>query len=149
MINDEKYMQRAIDIAKKSSEEIPVGVVIVKDNQIISESYNSQHQDKKLISHAEIKALILAELKMDNKNIQSCTVYTTCEPCTMCAGALIYAKVDRIVYGATMSDIDPENNRIKVTIESLVENKVNAPIINQCMRQECVNSLYKRFVKLL
>jgi tRNA(Arg) A34 adenosine deaminase TadA len=62
----------------------------------------------------------------------------------MCAGALIYAKVGRIVYGATMGDIDPENKRIRVTIESLVENKINPPIINQYMHQECIDSLYKR-----
>lgn len=135
-------MMQAIKIARKSKEKIPVGVIIVKDGVVLAKSYNSQHEDNLITSHAEIKALEKSEKRLNQKNIIGCTVYTTCEPCTMCAGALFYAKVDKIVYGATMADIDPDNERIKLTIEYLASQKQNPPQIMQIMRDQCIAELY-------
>lgn len=142
-MNDSDFMLLAIKAASSSKETIPVGVVIVKDGVLLATSHNSQHLDHDMTSHAELKALRIAERQLNNKNITGCTLYTTCEPCTMCASALFYANISKIVYGASMADIDPDNSRIMLSINELAHKMSNPPAIKQFMHNECFTRLYK------
>lgn len=142
-MNDNKYMARAIELAKRSTEPIPCGVVIVKDGKIIAEAHNSQHTDYDVTAHAEMKALRHAGQTLKLKNIEGASAYSTCEPCSMCASALIYGRVNRIVYGMPIADIDHDNKRIKVTVEELAGRSPRPiTVISKCMYEECAN-LYK------
>ncbi len=145
---DTKYMTRAIALAKKSTEPIPCGVVIVKNHKIIAEAYNSQHTDYDVTAHAEMKALRLAGASLKVKNIDGASAYSTCEPCSMCASALIYGRINKIVYGMPIADIDHDNKRIKVTVEDLAK-KSPRPItvISKCMYDECAELYQERLEK--
>jgi len=98
---DERYMRAAIDAAKVAEEngDVPIGAVIVYNNQIIGKAYNQREQLKDPTAHAEIIALTQAAAFMESWRLNGCTIYVTLEPCAMCAGALVLARVDRLVYG--------------------------------------------------
>jgi tRNA(adenine34) deaminase len=100
---DETWMQRAIDIARGALDynEVPVGAVIVDaDGNLLAEASNRTITDTDPTAHAEILALRLAAQKVGNYRLVGTTVYSTIEPCAMCAGALVNARVKRLVYGA-------------------------------------------------
>lgn len=99
---DEKYMRQAINQAKKAYalNEVPIGCVIVCDNKIIARGYNRRNTDKTTLSHAEINAIKKAAKKLGDWRLEGCTIYITLEPCQMCAGALVQARIDRAVVGA-------------------------------------------------
>ncbi len=98
---DVKYMKAAIKEAKKAYalKEVPIGCVIVYDNKIIARGYNRRNTDKNTLSHAEITAIRKASKKLGDWRLEGCTLYVTLEPCQMCAGAIVQARVDRVVIG--------------------------------------------------
>lgn len=98
----EVWMQKAIDLAYVAAEisEVPVGAVIVRDNQIIGEGYNQPIGTSDPTAHAEIMALRDAAGKENNYRLPGSTLYVTIEPCTMCVGAMIHARIGTIVFGA-------------------------------------------------
>lgn len=100
---DEYYMARALELAKQGQAlgEVPVGAIIVKDGQIIGEGFNQPISSHDPTAHAEIVALRDAALRIENYRLIDCTLYVTIEPCTMCAGSLIHARIKRLVFGAT------------------------------------------------
>ena len=100
---DEYYMLRALELAKKGEAlgEVPVGAVIVKDGEIIGEGFNQPISSRDPTAHAEIVALRDAASHIENYRLTGCTLYVTIEPCTMCAGSLIHARIKRLVFGAT------------------------------------------------
>ena len=104
MLNlDEIYMQQAFKealIAKKK-DEVPVGSVIVYEKKIIAKSHNMSIRLCDPTAHAEIQAITSACNYLKSRYLENCTIYTTLEPCIMCAGALFWAKIGRIVYGAS------------------------------------------------
>ena len=95
-------MRQALREAEKAAAtgEVPVGAVIVNNNQIIARSHNQTEQLHDVTAHAEIIALTAAANHLDSKYLKGCTLYVTLEPCVMCAGALQWAQLDRLVYGA-------------------------------------------------
>ena len=99
---DQKWMAHALLLADKaeSLDEIPVGAVLVKDNRIVAEGWNLSIGNHDACGHAEIRALREGGKKMQNYRLIDCTLYVTLEPCPMCAGALVHARVKRVVYGA-------------------------------------------------
>ncbi len=99
---DEKWMGRAIELAKEATEagEVPVGALIVKDGVIISEAYNLRETNRSATAHAEILAIEEACKRLGGWRLTDCTLYVTLEPCPMCAGALMNARIGRVVYGA-------------------------------------------------
>jgi len=101
----EKYMKIAINEAKKAYKkgDIPVGAVIVKNNKIISKSYNKKEKNNCPIDHAEILVIKKACKKLKTWHLDGCTLYVTMEPCLMCAGALIQSRIEKIVYGVENS----------------------------------------------
>lgn len=98
---DEKYMRQALRQAEKAwaLDEVPIGAVLVCDNRIIARGYNRRNTDKNTISHAEITAISRGSKKLGDFRLEGCTLYVTLEPCQMCAGAIVQARVDRVVIG--------------------------------------------------
>ena len=99
---DEKWMVLAIEQAKLAEkiEEVPVGAVLVQDNQLIASAHNQPIANNDPTAHAEIQLLRVAGKKLNNYRLPNTTLYVTLEPCTMCLGAMIHARVSRVVFGA-------------------------------------------------
>ena len=99
---DEKFMKQALLQAKKAKElgEVPIGCVIVQDGKVIGRGYNRRNTDKSTLSHAEITAIRKASKKINDWRLEECTLYVTLEPCQMCAGAIVQARVKEVVIGA-------------------------------------------------
>lgn len=95
-------MQRAMEQARaaRATEEVPVGAVIVRDGRLIAEAHNLTRTDDDPTAHAEMVALRRASARLGTSRLLECTMYVTLEPCAMCAGALVLAKVRRLVYAA-------------------------------------------------
>lgn len=98
---DEKYMKEALKQAKKAYdlEETPIGCVIVHEGKIIARGYNRRNIDKSPLAHAEIAAIKKASKKLGDWRLEECTLYVTLEPCQMCAGAIIQARIPCVVVG--------------------------------------------------
>lgn len=104
---DSYFMQRAIDLAEKgidSNAGGPFGAVIVKDNKIISEGYNKVTSTNDPTAHAEIIAIKEACKKLNSFQLDDCTIYTSCEPCPMCLGAIYWARPKKVFYGCNRED---------------------------------------------
>ena len=101
-MDDEKYMRRALELARKaaSEDETPIGAVIVYRDQIIGEGYNRRNQTGNPLCHAEIEAIHQAAGYLKDWRLEECTMYVTLEPCPMCAGAIVQARIPRVVLGA-------------------------------------------------
>ena len=102
-MNDSAWMQHAIDEARAAAAmgEVPVGCVIVKDGAVIARGHNLRESDKDPTAHAEMIAIRAAAKATGDHRLNGATAYVTLEPCPMCAGALVHARVDRVVYGCT------------------------------------------------
>ena len=98
----ELFMVQAFKLAEMAYEkdEVPVGAVIVKDGRIIGKGYNQTEMLKDATAHAEMLAISSACATLNNKYLNGCTLYVTLEPCPMCAGAIIWSKIDRVVFAA-------------------------------------------------
>ena len=99
---DEKYMKEAIKQAKKAYAigEVPIGCVIVYQDKIIGRGYNRRTIDNNTLAHAELAAIRKASRKMNDWRLEDCTMYITLEPCQMCAGAIVQARIPKVVIGA-------------------------------------------------
>ncbi|MBX2847460.1 MAG: tRNA adenosine(34) deaminase TadA [Acidiferrobacterales bacterium] len=95
-------MQRALRLAKTAEEleEVPVGAIIIKDNQVLGEGFNTPISANDASAHAEIQAIRAACQQQDNYRLPSSTLYVTLEPCSMCAGAIVHARIERVVIAA-------------------------------------------------
>lgn len=102
MEQDERYMKEAIRQAKKAYalREVPIGCVIVYEGKIIARGYNRRNTDKNTLAHAELIAIKKASKKLGDWRLEGCTIYITLEPCQMCAGAIVQARVTRAVIGS-------------------------------------------------
>jgi tRNA(adenine34) deaminase len=100
---DIKWMKSALELARKAEAvgEVPVGAVLVKDNQLIAEGWNQPITSHDATSHAEIMAMREAGIKLNNYRLVDTVMYVTLEPCSMCVGAMIHARVGKVVYGAS------------------------------------------------
>ena len=93
-------MRRAIDLAKKANGEIPVGAIIVKDGEILAETFNQKEVLNDVTAHAEILAIREAEKKLGRWRLDDCEMYVTLEPCPMCAWAIINSRIKTVYFGA-------------------------------------------------
>ena len=135
----EKYMREAIRQAKKAEAlmEVPIGCVIVYQDKIIARGYNRRNTDKNTLSHAELNAIRKASKKLGDWRLEGCTMYVTLEPCQMCAGALVQARIDEVVIGSrnpkagcagsVMNRLNVEqfNHQVKIT-EGVLEEECSA-----------------------
>ena len=99
MTQEEKYMKEAVRQAKKAYvlDEVPIGCVIVQDGKIIARGYNRRNTDKNTLAHAELTAIRKASRKTGDWRLEDCTMYVTLEPCQMCAGAIVQARMKKVV----------------------------------------------------
>ena len=95
-----EFMQKAINLAKKSGNDIPIGAVIVKDDKIIAKSVNEREKKQNVLCHAEIIAINHACKKLKNWRLNDCEMYVTLEPCPMCASAILQARISKVYFGA-------------------------------------------------
>ena len=102
MTQDEKYMKEAMKQAKKAAaiEEVPIGCVIVYKDKIIARGYNKRNLKKNTLAHAEILAMNKASKVLGDWRLEECTLYVTLEPCPMCAGAIVQARIPKVVIGS-------------------------------------------------
>ena len=147
MIEDEKWMQYAIieaNIAKDKGE-VPVGSIIVQNNQIIAKAHNCPISKNDPTAHAEVEVLRKAGKKLLNYRLPKTTLYVTLEPCAMCLGAMIHARIERVVFGAS----DPKSGVCGSTIDLLSESIFNHQISvsGGVLENEC-KSILQSFFKL-
>ena len=102
MVTDRFFMERALTLAKEAAQlgEVPVGAVIVKDGKIIAEGFNKREQKKNALYHAETEAISKACEVLGSWRLSDCEMYVTLEPCPMCTGAIIKARLKKVVFGA-------------------------------------------------
>jgi tRNA(adenine34) deaminase len=142
---DEKYMKLAIEQAQIAEEngDVPIGAVIVYKNQIIGKAYNQREQLQDPTAHAEIIALTQAAAFLESWRLHGCTMYVTLEPCPMCAGALVLARIDRLVYGCD----DPKTGAVKSLYNIVNDERLNHTInvTSGILAEECSDLLQQFF----
>ena len=116
-------MQMAIEQARIAEDngDVPIGAIVVCENQIIGKAYNQREQLQDPTAHAEIIALTQAAAALENWHLNGCTIYVTLEPCPMCAGALVLARMDRLVYGCD----DPKAGACKSLYNIVQDERLN------------------------
>ncbi len=141
LYTDEFFMKEALKEAQKAfaADEVPVGAVIVANNKVIARSHNLTEMLNDVTAHAEMQAITSAANALGGKYLQDCTLYVTLEPCVMCAGALAWAQITKIVYGAG------DSKRGFSTIgENILHPKTE--VVSGVMENEC-SEIVKTFFK--
>lgn len=142
------YMKEAVRQAKKAAmlNEVPIGCVIVKDDVIISRGYNRRNTDHSTLSHAEISAIRKASRKLNDWRLEDCTLYVTLEPCQMCAGAIVQARIKRVVVGS----MNPKAGCAGSVLNILQMKEFNhqVDLVTGIMKEECSELLKAFFRKL-
>lgn len=144
---DSVFMQRAVELAKISAleGEVPVGAVVVKDNEIVGEGRNRREYGKNALYHAEIEAIDNACRKLGGWRLWQCDMYVTLEPCPMCAGAIINARIKRVYFGTF--DKKAGSFGSVVDFNSIAYNH-KPEVISGVMQEECSLLLTDFFKKL-
>lgn len=148
MLSKEKYMKEALKEAVKAYNkgEIPVGAVIVKDDKIIARAHNQKEEKKDTTKHAEILAIQKASKKLNAWRLQDCEMYVTLEPCSMCAGALIQARVKKVIIGT----MDEKTGACGSVLNLLGDYKFNHKVeVETSILKENCEKLLKDFFKTL
>lgn len=133
--NEEYYMELALEEARKAYEldEVPIGCIIVKDNKVIARAYNRKSLDNIATYHAEILAIEEACRRLKTWYLDDCILYTTVEPCMMCTGAIIQARISSVVYG-TKNEAFGQLSKIEKTkieiIEGVLEKECSSVLTN-------------------
>jgi tRNA(adenine34) deaminase len=139
-------MRQALGLASKAgiAGEIPVGAVVVYENQIIAEAGNRKEDNQDPVGHAELLAIRKAASALGRWRLTGCTLYVTLEPCTMCAGAIIHSRLDRVVYAAT----DPKAGAVHSLYEILSDRRLNhSPIVVTGVLEEEAAELLRAFFR--
>jgi len=120
---DEVQMRRALRLAQHaaSEDEVPVGAIILCGERTIAEAYNQREQLHDPTAHAEMVAITQAAESLGSWRLENCTLYVTLEPCPMCAGAILQARIPRVVYGAT----DPKAGAVDSLFQLLTDTRLN------------------------
>lgn len=136
MTEDERYMRQAITQAKKALEndDVPIGCVIVRDGKVIARGYNRRNKDRQSLAHAELMAIKKASKIVGDWRLEDCKMYVTLEPCQMCSGAIVQARIPEVVIGCmnpkagcagsviNLLDMAGFNHRVKIT-KGILENE--------------------------
>ena len=146
-MTDEEYMREALSLAEKAFElgEVPVGAVAVWEGKIVGRGMNLRETDKNALSHAEIMAIDEACKNLGGWRLWKCDLYVTLEPCPMCAGAIINARVKRVIYGAS----DPKAGSCG-SLTNLFEMPYNhkPEVVSGVLEKECSEILSRFFARL-
>lgn len=136
------WMQQTLDLLKDNQTEVPVAAIIVKDLKVISKAVNQIEKLGTATSHAEIIAINKASKKINNWRLEGCILYTTLEPCSMCAGAIINSRISKVIFGAY--DIKSGACGSRANLFSSVGKGNEVEIIGGIMEKEC-ESVLKSF----
>jgi tRNA(adenine34) deaminase len=143
---DQQYMQMAIEQAQLAAQsgEVPVGAILVRGDQVIARAFNKPIANHDPSAHAEMLALREAALDQENYRIPGSTLYVTLEPCAMCSGAMLHARIDRVVYGAA----DPKTGAAGSVIDLFSSKQINhqTSVEGGIMSEEC-GQLLRDFFK--
>lgn len=144
----EKLMKQALKEAKKAyeKEEVPIGAIIVKDGKIIARAHNMKEIKKDTTEHAEIRAIKKASKKLGAWRLSECEMYTTLEPCPMCAGAIIQARIKKVYIGAMDEKTGAVGSVLNLFEDYTFNHKVGAE--TGIMEEECKDTLKKFFKEL-
>lgn len=139
-------MQRALELAEQAASqgEVPVGAVLVLDGQIVGEGFNQPISSSDPTAHAELVALRDAASNIANYRIPGSTLYVTIEPCTMCAGAMIHARVERVVYGASEPKSGVVESNSNIFLGEHLNHKV---LVTRGVLSEQCSTLLKNFFR--
>ncbi|RGY95062.1 tRNA adenosine(34) deaminase TadA [Clostridium sp. AM58-1XD] len=148
MVSEEKYMREAVRQAKKAAalNEVPIGCVIVHEGKIIGRGYNRRMTDHSVLAHAEIIAIRKACKKIGDWRLEDCTIYITLEPCPMCAGAIVQARIPK----AVIACMNPKAGCAGSVMDLLHEDGFNHQVETEVglMGEECSNMLKDFFRSL-
>jgi len=140
-------MRQALALARQAYDEgeVPIGAVVVKNDRIIGRGYNQTEMLNDATAHAEMIALSAASSTLQNKYLQDCTLYVTLEPCPMCAGAMVWSKIERVVFGA----IDAQSGGCGSIFNLAANKKLNhqVEIIQGVLEQDCRQLLDRFFAE--
>jgi tRNA(adenine34) deaminase len=144
--NDEQFMRRALELASSAAaqDEVPVGAVLVIDGRIAGEGHNAPISEADPTAHAEIRALRAAAAHCGNYRLPGSTLYVTLEPCPMCVGAILHARVARLVFGAA----DPKTGAAGSVVDLTADPRLNhhTEVIRGVLADEC-GSVLRQFFK--
>lgn len=142
---DMQYMLKALQQARLAEEEgnVPIGAVVVKDGEVIGAGHNVKTDDP--TEHAEIQAIRKACRKLGHWNLKGCSLYVTLEPCPMCAGAIVQARIDEVIYGAT----DPKAGACGTLYNIVADPRLNhrSNVRSGVMAEECLALLQEHFIR--
>lgn len=147
-MNEEKYMREALRQARKAAAlgEVPIGCVIEYEGKIIGRGYNRRKTDKNTLSHAELNAIRKASKKMGDWRLEECTMYITLEPCQMCSGAIVQARIPRVVIGCMNPKAGCAGSILNILQEPRFNHQVN--ITYGVLEEECSKTLTDFFKSL-
>ena len=146
MTLDEEYMEKALSLALKAAEhgEVPVGAIVVNgDGEVIGEGYNRREELRSPTAHAELIAIEQAARRLGSRRLIGCTLYVTLEPCPMCAGAVINAQLDRLVYGA----FDEKNGACASVVTLFDEKFTHIPRVRSRVLEKRCGDVLTEFFK--
>lgn len=148
LTEDEKYMKEAIKQAHKAYAlgEVPIGCVIVHDGKIIGRGYNRRNTDKNTLAHAEITAIKKASKAIGDWRLEECTLYVTLEPCQMCAGAIVQARIPKVVMACMNPKAGCAGSILNILNIPQFNHQVEA--VNGILEEECSKMLKDFFVEL-
>ena len=148
MKQHEYFMREAIKQARKAEklEEAPIGCVITYENRIIARGYNRRNTDKSTLAHAEISAIKKASKVLGDWRLEECTLYVTLEPCQMCAGAIVQARIPRVVIGTMNAKAGCAGSVYNLLQEPRFNHQVE--VVYDVLREECTEMLTSFFAKL-
>ncbi|HKA38363.1 MAG TPA: tRNA adenosine(34) deaminase TadA [Burkholderiales bacterium] len=144
-VNDETFMHEALALARQAAaaSEVPVGAVVVKDGAVVGRGHNRPVSGRDPTAHAEMIALRDAAHNVGNYRLADCALYVTLEPCAMCAGAIMHARIGRVVYGAR----DPKSGACGSVVNLFAEGRLNhhATVIGGVLADEAARLLQDFF----
>lgn len=145
MMSDEQYMRTALELARQARDagEVPVGALVVKDGEIVGRGFNAPISRHDPSAHAEMLALRDAAERLGNYRLVGCELYVTLEPCMMCAGAIMHARIARVVYGAR----DLKTGACGSVLDAFAEPRLNhhTAVVGGVLAEECGATLSNFF----
>jgi tRNA(adenine34) deaminase len=145
---DVVFMQEALSLAKKAKDldEVPIGAVIVFNDKIIAKGYNQRNTKKNPLAHAEIQAIEEAAKVIGDWRLEGCSIYVTLEPCPMCAGAIVQARIDKIIFGTRNPKAGCGGSIINILDEPKFNHQVE--IVEGICQEECSKILKDFFAEM-
>ncbi|MBC8310332.1 MAG: nucleoside deaminase [Phycisphaerales bacterium] len=144
-MNDEAMMQHAISLAKQAAllEEVPIGAAVFHEGMVVGEGFNTKETNCNPTAHAEINAIVDASQHLGRWRMHGCTIVVTLEPCPMCAGAIMNARFDRVVFGASDQKAGACRTLYKITDDPRLNHRCE--VIGGVLENNCIELLQKFF----